>query len=124
MRRITPLIVLAIVALVAIGAHALTAPDFVAQNLGTTKVKVFKVRCGDTPYGAFECYAGDQAASFVFRSGASGAPVIIKPRRGFAAGDTCITLDPGQTATFYFKRPYPDWVTVTTSSTNARVWAE
>lgn len=124
MRRITPLIVLAIVALVAISAQALTAPDFVAQNLGTAKVKIFKTRPGDTPYTAFECFAGDAAARFVFRSGASGTPVILKPRRGFAAPDTCIILDPGQTATFYFKRPHPDWVTVTTTSTNAHVWAE
>lgn len=123
--RKTILIALAIaLAATAASAQTLTAPQFVANNLTTAKVKVFITSPGDKPYGAFDCYAGSSRAEFAFRSGVSGTVKKLRPVYGFTLADSTIIVEAGEHVLLRFKYPYPDWVTVTTTSTNAHVWAE
>lgn len=120
----TFLVVLAIALAAAAAASALTAPKFVANNLTTAKVKCFITTPGDMPLGTFECYAGSARAQFAFRSGVTGAVKKLAPTLGFTLADTTIILEAYETKTYYFRYPYPDWVTVTTTSTDAHVHAE
>jgi hypothetical protein len=122
--RKTFLVVLAIALMAAAAASALTAPKFVANNLTTAKVKCFISTPGDMPLGSFECYAGSERAQFVFRSGVTGTVKRIAPTLGFTVADTSIYLEAYETKLYTFRYPYPDWVTVTTTSTDAHVHAE
>lgn len=106
------------------GTPDLLAPMFVANNLTTAKVKVFVTTPGDNPFTWFHCYAGSSDAQFAFRSGKSGAVKKLRPIFGFTAADSTIVIPAGESKMFRFNSPYPDWVTVTTASTDAHVWAE
>ena len=127
MRSLLLLVVALLVVAVSLPAAAapdLLAPMFVANNLTTAKVKVFVTSPGDNPFTWFHCYAGSSDAQFAFRSGKSGAVKKLRPIFGFTAADSTILIPAGESKMFRFNSPYPDWVTVTTASTDAHVWAE